>query len=538
MLLAFTLASLAFQAPDTMSARIDSIFTAWNGTDRPGCALGVDRDGQALYRRGYGMADLQHDLAITPASIFHVASISKQFAAFTVALLAQDGRLSLDDEVRKYVPEVPDFGTPITIRHLIHHTSGLRDQWELLAMAGWRFSTDLITEQDVLRITARQKALNFAPGSEYAYSNTGYTLLGTIVKRVTGQSLQQVADARIFKPLGMTSTHFHDDHSMIVRGRTSAYEPRQGGGWRISIPTFDTYGATSLFTTVDDLLKWERNFDTKQVGGEALLAAAQQPTRLTTGMPLNYGYGLSMGSYRGTPAIGHGGADAGYRADVVRFPEHGLAVAVLCNGSPAAPGNLSRQVAGILLADKLAAVPATVAVTITEARARALAGLYRLEGKDEILWLVARGNRLTVPDLGLGLTATSDSTFRVPDFPVTLRFSASPGGLHTVALEVEGQPPQTWRQQPAAPAPTTQAMAALAGTYWSEELEARYTVAVGDSGLTIGHRKSEAMPLRIAFGDAWIAPFGTVRFTREKGKVTGFSLTGGRVRNVAFRRER
>jgi CubicO group peptidase (beta-lactamase class C family) len=538
MLFALALASLAFQLPDTLTARIDSVFTAWNGTDRPGCALGVDRDGQPLYRRGYGMADLQHDLAITPASIFHVASISKQFAAFTVALLAQDGRLSLDDEVRKYVPEVPDFGTPVTIRHLIHHTSGLRDQWELLGMAGWRFSTDLITEQDVLRITARQKALNFVPGSEYAYSNTGYTLLGTIVKRVTGQSLQQVADARIFKPLAMHSTHFHDDHAMIVRGRTSAYEPRPGGGWRISIPTFDTYGATSLFTTVDDLLKWEQNFQTKQVGGEALLRAAQQPTRLTNGMPLNYGYGLSVGSYRGAATVGHGGADAGYRADVVRFPEHGLAVAVLCNGSPTGPGNLSRKVADVLLGDRLASVPATATVTITEARAKALAGIYRLDEKDETLWLVARGNRLTVPDLGLSLTATSDSTFRVPEFPVTLRFSALTGGLHRMVLEVEDEPPQAWQQQPAAVPPTAQAMTALAGTYWSEELEARYTVAVGDSGLTLGHRKSEAMPLRIAFGDAWIAPFGTVRFTREKGKVTGFTLTGGRVRNVAFRRER
>ena len=521
--------------PDTVARRVDSVFAAWNGTDRPGCALGVDQGGQPLYRRGYGMADLQHDLAITPQSIFHVASVSKQFAAFSVALLAQDGRLSLDDDVRRYVPEMPDLGHRITIRQLIHHTSGLRDQWELLGMSGWRYPTDLITESDVLRITSRQRGLNFTPGTHYLYSNTGYTLLAVIVKRVSGQSLRDFADARIFRPLGMTETHFHDDYSMIVRGRTSAYEPREGGGWKISIPTFDTYGATSLFTTVDDLLKWQRNFDTGTVGGAALLSAGQQPVTLTGGRTLNYGYGLALGSYRGARTVGHGGADAGYRSDLLRFPEHGLSIAVLCNGSTTGPGQLSRQVAEVLLGDRLGPPP-PAPVTLTAERAESLAGLYQREGSAETLWLVARGARLIAPELALGLAPTSDSTLQGTDFPVRFRFSRTASGPHLLAIEEEGQPSQAWRQLARAAAPSRQAMAALAGDYRSDELEVRYVVALGDSGLTMQHRKSQPMPLRPVTADLWVAPFGTVRFVRERGRVTGFTMSGGRVLHVSFRR--
>ena len=239
-------------------ARVDSLFRRWDNTQSPGFAVGVSRDGRILLERGYGMA-------ITPASIFHVASISKQFTAFAVMLLAQDGKLSLNDDLRRYVPEVPDYGRRITIRHLMQHTSGLRDQWVLLRLAGWR-ADDLITEEDVLWAVGRQRATNFAPGEEYLYSNTGFTLLAVMVKRVSGKSLREFAEERIFRPLGMGATHFHDDHTMIVPNRTSAYQPKPNGGWRISIPVFDTYGATSLFTTARDLLLWERNFADGKAG--------------------------------------------------------------------------------------------------------------------------------------------------------------------------------------------------------------------------------------------------------------------------------
>jgi CubicO group peptidase (beta-lactamase class C family) len=284
-------------------------------TNAPGCAVGVGQNGAVAYERGYGMSDLQHGLAITPTSIFHVASISKQFAAAAVGMLAEENRLSLDDDVRKYVPEVPDHGHRITIRQLIHHTSGLRDQWSLLAYGGWR-ADDVINEQDVLDIVGRQQSLNFVPGAEYLYSNTGYTLLGVIVKRVTGMSLRQFTSERFFVPLGMTRTHFHDDHTMVVPDRTSAYEPRAGGGWSISIPVFDTYGATSLFATPRDLLTWMAQLDKPSATSATLVTQMQTPGVLTDGTSTNYGFGLSVGRYRGLRVVGHSGADA----DTVRTP--------------------------------------------------------------------------------------------------------------------------------------------------------------------------------------------------------------------------
>ena len=216
---------------------IDAVFAKWDNTRSPGCAVAVSRSGQIVFARGYGMSNLEHDVPITPDSIFHVASISKQFTAACVQLLALDGKLSWTDDVRRYVPELPDYGKTITLAHLVHHTSGLRDQWDLLHLADWR-DDDLITEADVLTIAARQRTLNFAPGEEYLYCNTGFTLLGVVVKRVSGQSLRDFAATRIFAPLGMRDTHFHSDHTEVVRGRTSAYEPRPEGGWAISIPVF------------------------------------------------------------------------------------------------------------------------------------------------------------------------------------------------------------------------------------------------------------------------------------------------------------
>src|SRR5690349_8472502 len=215
---------------DTIQA-IDALFAAEDTSTTPGCALGVVRDGGIVYARGYGLANLEYAIPITPRTIFHVASISKQFTAFAAILLAQEGALSLDDDIRRYLPELPDFGATITPRQLAHHTSGLRDQWELLHLAGWRWD-DVMTTEDILDLARRQRELNFAPGSEYAYCNTGYTLLGQIVARVSGMPFRAFCEQRIFQPLGMRSTHFHDDHTEIVPGRAYSYHPRDGGGFQ------------------------------------------------------------------------------------------------------------------------------------------------------------------------------------------------------------------------------------------------------------------------------------------------------------------
>lgn len=555
---------VARQAPSTAplgsetAGRIDAIFAPFDTTASPGCALGVSRNGKVVYARGYGMANFESDAAISPDSIFHVASISKQFAAFSVALLAADGKLSLDDEVRKHLPEIPDFGKRVTVRHLMHHTSGLRDQWALLDMAGWR-DDDLITEDDVLRIVARQRALNFDPGAEYLYSNSGFTLLAIIVKRVSGQSLRAFAEARIFKPLGMTETHFHDDHTEIVRRRTSAYSTRAGGGWRVSIPVFDTYGATSLFTTVGDLLEWEAFLQgTRQracttnapqagacgegrvvdprVGGRELIDAMQRSGTTNDGRETGYGSGLAIGRYHGLRTVGHNGADAGYRSDVVRFPDQHLAIAALCNGSSIAPAVLTRKVAEVYLGDQMTAVPP--GVTVPEGEVTPLAGTYWSEQTDQLIRLDVNEGRLRPAGAPQPLVPLGGGTFRLGD-TTEWRFPAAPaGGPQELQVFSGTLAPVAYRRLTPA-SPSAAVLAALAGGYHSDELDALYTVAIADGRPVVRWpRHDDGVALEALGGERFFSRMiGVVTFTRgASGQVDGMTISNGRVRRLRLQR--
>jgi len=525
-------------------ARIDSVFAPFDGTTRPGCAVAVGQGTTMLHERGYGMSDLQHGIPIGPTSIFHVASVSKQFAAFAVALLAQDGKLSLDDEVQRHIPELPNYGKKITIRQLIHHTSGIRDQWELLQMAGWRYPEDLFTQQDVLEIVSRQKELNFVPDDEYLYSNAGYSLLAMIVERVSKQSLRAFSDARIFQPLGMTRTHVQDDHAFIVPGRTSAYEPRPAGGWKISIPVFDTHGATSLFTTPGDLLKWQHNFETKQVGSPALFTEALTSAVLNNGRRTDYGFGIALEKYRGAEAYGHGGADAGYRADLLRFPAHQVNIAVACNFAQATPNVYARAVADIVLGDRLAPRPTAPAPTaggttggasaVSPARLAQLAGVYKSSTSDLSYVLALKDGTLLIESFGIPLTPVNDTLFSVLGTPI--RF-VGPAAAIPIAFTSEALRDSMTRMPTYQP--SMRELGAFAGDYYSDELRVGYRVTLGDSGLVVHAFKRASQVLRPSFADAFIAgEIGTLRFVRTKGSVTGFRLTSGRTRNVYFERGR
>jgi CubicO group peptidase (beta-lactamase class C family) len=337
---------------EALTARVDQVFAPWSKPDSPGCALAVIKDGKIIYQRGYGMADLEHNLAITPASVFYVGSVSKQFTAFAIALLAQQGKLSLDDEVRKHLPELPSYGAPITVRHLLHHTSGLRDYNTLLALAGRR-GDEAFNNDDVLEITARQKELNFKPGEQFLYSNTGYGLLALIAERASGMRLSAFAEAHIFKPLGMTETHFHDDQSRLVKHRADGYGPKPGGGFQLDTPVNERAGAGGVFATVGDLAKWDQNFYDGRVGGLELIKQLHTPGQLNNGQVLDYAFGLRVTTYRGLRVVEHGGSLGGYRAQLTRFPDQRFSIACLCNLGSINPGRLANQVAEIYLADKL-----------------------------------------------------------------------------------------------------------------------------------------------------------------------------------------
>lgn len=533
---AVPLAAQARTPQDSIARAVDKVFDAWRSTNGPGCAVGVARNGTMLFERGYGMANLETDTPISPGSIFHVASVSKQFTAMSIMLLDHDGKLSVDDNIRKYLPEIPDYGTPITIRHLMTHTSGLRDQWNLIALSRGRFEENRITEADVMDIVPRQTALNFTPGAEYIYSNTGFTLLGVIVKRVSGKSLKDFADERIFKPLGMTHTHFHDDYTMLVRGRTSAYSPR-GSTWAVSIPNFDVYGATSLFTTVGDLLKWEANLDAPTVGDRTLIGRMEAPTILTNGDTSTYGFGIISGMYRGQRVVEHNGADAGYRSYAGRFPQSGLGIAVLCNAATTNTTALARGVADAFLGSSLkpvdvAVVPQAVPVSASSIQQRV--GVYVQPTTLQITELVARHDTLFLGrENGTRLIPVAENRFRLGNGPIELVFAAGQNPDFERRALTGGRPvPFEWRQ----PVTGTRAvLAAYAGRYVSDELGgAVYTVMAGDSTISLRTGTESPDEGRLVYADTFLALGSTVQFTRTKGQVTGFEVTDARTRHVKF----
>jgi len=540
--------------PD-VTKQVDGIFAKWDRADSPGCALGVYRGGQIVYKRGYGMEDLNEDVHITPGTVFHVASMSKQFTAASIVLLAQQGKLSLDDDVRKYLPELPDFGQKITIRNLVYHTSGLRDQWALLELAGWRYSRDLITDDDVMSLLMREKELNFKPGERHLYCNTGYTLLGQIVKRVSGMSLREFTTKNIFAPLGMTHTHFRDDHAEIIKHNAVGYEQETGKPFEISITNFDTVGATSLHTTVEDLQRWDENFYQPKIGGPAFVQQMLERGKLNNGEQLDYAFGLVIGKDNGLPTVGHGGADAGYRSDMTRYPEQHFSVAVLCNSGEAEPGRLASQVADVVLAKEIkaaeAATPAKApaaksttptTVALTSEQMSAFTGLYWNRADDAFDRIFVKEGQLKVAggdDETLALKPFAESRFHIADKPwgdeVELHFVAASGDKpRRMEQSFDGGKPLVYEATEGA-SPSPAELADYAGAYVSDEIDPVYRMVLNADKLSLVRLKHEAETLRPAVRDVFTGEIGTVRFARDaSGHVSGFVLNAGRILNFRF----
>ncbi len=331
------------------AAAVDEVFEDLAKPGSPGCALGVYRDGQMIYAKGYGFANLEENVAITPQTVFDIGSTSKQFTAASILLLAKQGKLSVNDEVRKHIPELPDYGRKITILHLLNHTSGLRDYLTLMELAG--INTDSVTtDEDALALIARQKALNFAPGSDWLYSNTGFFLLSEIVQRASGKTLREFAAENIFVPLEMTHTQYRDDHTSLIANRALAYDPKEKRDeYTLNVSYFEQTGDGAVHTSVEDLLKWDENFYSAQIGGREFLAEMQEQGKLNNGKVLDYAKGLFLQEYRGLHTVSHEGAWGGYRAQLLRFPQQHFSVACLCNAGNADPSKRAAEVADIYL---------------------------------------------------------------------------------------------------------------------------------------------------------------------------------------------
>ncbi|MEE9159699.1 MAG: serine hydrolase domain-containing protein [Gammaproteobacteria bacterium] len=530
--------------PASITAQVDKIFEKWDRPDSPGCALAVIQDGRIVYKSGYGMANLDYDLPVTPATVFHVASMSKQFTAAAVVLLAQQGKLSLDDEVHKYVPELPDFGVPITLRHLIHHTSGLRDQWSLLGLAGWRYSLDLITDGDVLEVVSRQRKLNFPPGEKYLYSNTGYTLLAQVVQRVSGQSFREFTNTHLFQPLGMKNSFFRDDHAEVVKRQAYGYIRAKDDTFRLSITNFDTVGATSLLTTVEDLALWDWNFYDKRVGGEAFIEQMHMRGRLNDGELLDYAFGLTIREYRGLPIVEHAGGDAGYRSHMIRFPEQRFSVACLCN-TTTHPSELARRVADIYLAKELkdptSVLTGEKTVELSEEQLASRTGLYWNRENEWIRKIIVKEGklRMVLTYRSYEMKPLSENRFRLVGRPgAEVRFEAATPGSKARLAENFGGVEFRFFEPVAQFTPTRTELAAYVGTYVSEEAEATYRVALQDDKLVLKRPRREAASLQPLLRDVFSMPGYTIRFTRDSNnRVFAMLFNSYAIRNFRFTKQ-
>jgi CubicO group peptidase (beta-lactamase class C family) len=422
-------------------AGIDRVFAEYDRSDGPGCAVGVVREGALVFAKGYGVGQLDQGSLLTPSSVFYLASVSKQFTAAAVLIAEREGYLALDDDIRRWIHEMPDYGAPITVRHLLHHTSGVRDYLTLMGLAGTPLA-NVLSDQAMLGLIARQRELNFEPGSEHLYSNSGYVLLAEIVKRATGRSLHEYADEKLFRPLGMRSTHFHDDRRHVVPGRVFSYDAGPDGAWRTNyLMNFDKVGDGGLYSTVEDLSRWDRAFYEDLLGVPDFAAKMYTRGVLTSGDTIDYARGLSHSVLRGLPAVTHGGSLMAFRTFIGRFPEQRVTIITLCNDGSANSGRLSTAVAEVVMADDVteeAPTPATADQddepeepphSVSESALRGLAGTYRSE-ELESTWIVrTEGGELILDHPGEGtgaLRATGERTFIGP-YDIELNFVGEGG---------------------------------------------------------------------------------------------------------------
>ena len=522
------------------ASQVDTIFAKWTAAT-PGCAVGVAVDGKPALTKAYGMADLEHDVNNTPDTIFEAGSVSKQFTAAAVLLLARDGKLSLDDPVRKYIPELPEYGTPLLIRHILNHTSGLRDWGSVAAIAGWPRTTRVHTHAHVLENVGHQRALNFPPGTRWSYSNTGFNLAAIIISRVSGMPFADFTRTRIFEPLRMTHTSWRDDHTRVVKNRAIAYDETRDG-FHTDMPFEQVYGNGGLLTTVGDLLKWNENFVTPAVGDASFVAEQQQPGRFSDGRAHDYALGLYNRQYKGVHQVDHSGSTAGYRADLARYPDQHLSVAVLCNVSSGNATQAGRAVADVYLGDRAKAPPPPAATyTLTAADIDRAAGLYRQTTTGVPLTISRGADGLRVergqsdglnPNPGQRLIAMSASRFETAAHQ-TWELDGRGGARATDAFgRVDA-----YERVPAAQ-PAAEDLKDLAGVYASDEAETSLTAAVDGSSLVIRRRPDTTLTLTPVYVDAFTAPrLGLVIFRRAGGRVTGLSVVQDRVWDLRFARQ-
>jgi CubicO group peptidase (beta-lactamase class C family) len=542
---------------DETAKKVDAFLSQWDKNDMPGCSVGAVKDGRLVYKRAFGMANLDYDVPNTNSTLFNLASSSKPFTAASIALLAQQGKLSLDDDIRKYLPEMPKYDDTITIRHLIHHSSGIRE-YQALVFFGGGSPDNALNDKAILNMLARQKNISFKPGTKHQYSNSNYHLLGIIVGRVSGKSLRAFAEENIFKPLGMKNTLFFDNRNEVVKNRASGYMVGQDKSVRVRASLFDLVGGGGVLTTVEDLYLWDQNFHAPKIGNKELIQLLTTPGVLNSGEKMGYAFGLFHNKYKGLPVIKHSGNMSGYRSQIVSFPEQKFTAIALCNNSAIFPSVIAEKLADIYLegqlkpdvpSQKKAAESLPPAIALSEKEVVRYTGVYASSESGTAFRLSLKDGKL----INSGLLQ-----YEIPVMPIaenrflmaadTNRFEMIPifnqsGTISEIKLTMNGGKPDVFIPVKP-PLDTPQQLAEYAGTYYSDEFDADFKLTLQGNNLSLQIGENLKPTLTAAYADVFTTANGQINlsFTRDdKGKITGFvfnsALDGREVKGVAFKRQ-
>ncbi|RYU93175.1 serine hydrolase domain-containing protein [Emticicia agri] len=527
---------------DSLAIKIDAIFKKYEGKDRPGCAVGIIKNGVLVFKKGYGMANLEYDIPNTPTSVFDIASVSKQFAGYAIATLLIEKKIALDDDVHKYLPDVPDFGKTITIRHLVHHTSGLRDWPQTLHAAGWRWD-EVFSFEDIMRMVKNQKDLDFEPGFKYSYSNTGYNLLAAIVEKVTGTSFRDWTDTHIFKPLGMNSSHFLVDYTEVVKNMAYSYFPSDKG-FKKSVTALTAYGSSSLFTTVEDLSKWAIHFNKSVSDKNPVFMQMLEEGKLNNGGAVKYGYGLAYGSNEGFRTISHTGGWASYQTVLMHYPDQQVSFIILGNSGDFDLGGSTNEVTRALLPfqSKPAAKPAVSAtvnkdapnVKVAESVLKKYTGAFQLGPGWAVTITLENGQLFTQAngEARFPMDSKSDSTFWINAYGASMTFvKDSKGEVNLLKYKyIQAKRITPWQ-------PDKAQFEQYAGTYFSTELGTEYAITHSEGQLKISNFRLGDIDLGIdpTTENQFSSSVGKIRFYKDsQNKIAGFKLSGGRIQNIKF----
>ena len=495
----------------------------------PGCAAAVSLNGEVVFEKAFGLADLEHNVPNTPQTIFESGSVAKQFTAAALFLLQQDGKLSIDDPVKKYIPELPDYGLPLTIRHLLNHTAGLRDWGTVLSLTGAGRGERVINQNLALDVIIHQRALDFTPGSEYSYSNSGYNLAAIIVERVSKQKFPAFVEERLFKPVGMKNSSWRDDYQRLVPGRAQAYSRQGNGPWRLNMPFMNVYGNGGMLTTVGDWMKWNAMLDSQSLGA-ALVNALETQGVLNDGRKIAYALGLTIDKYKGLKDVSHGGSTAGYQTFLARYPDNKVSVGVMCNGTSPGAGGIAANITDEIFGP-FPETTRTEAAKVSEDELKKFVGIWRNEkthapARFVIENGVSRWSGARLVPMGGGQFAAGSNQLKF-----TFDKDGKPMSAETVDSDGEVRrflPEQEWK-------PTADDLASLKGDWFSEEAGVTLTVAVDVDKAFIKQRPATSLPMQPLYKDHFSVQGYIIWFTRDKnGKVNSMHVGASRMRDMPF----